>query len=122
MSRPSRQPYLNRSPSANLYVGGVTVRKPIAPQVHHSSRCSFGLQRVEMTMQTPSNMMRRKIGAEEANEGFLFVEKNWLAKLPAPGTPFYLTVGKSQLKTRIIESGPCHCREPEHVHYRIALP
>jgi len=73
-------------------------------------------------MQTPSNMMRRKIGAEEANEGFLFVEKNWLAKLPAPGTTFYLTVGKSQLKTRIVESGPCHCREPEHVHYRIALP
>lgn len=73
-------------------------------------------------MQTPSNMMRRKIGAEEAEEGFLFVEKNWLAKLPPPGTPFYLTVGKSQLKTRIAESGPCHCREPEHVHYRIELP
>ena len=73
-------------------------------------------------MQTPSNMMRRKIGAEEADEGFLFVEKSWLAKLPAPGTPFYLTVGKSQLKTRIVESGPCHCREPEHVHYRIPLP
>jgi hypothetical protein len=73
-------------------------------------------------MQTPSNMMRRKIGAEEANDGFLFVEKAWLPKLPAPGTTFYLTVGKSQLKTRIHESGPCRCREPEHVHYRIPLP
>ncbi len=71
---------------------------------------------------TPSNILRRKVGAEEADEGFLFVEKNWLGKLPAPGAQFYLTVGKSQLKTRIQESGPCHCREPEHVHYRIPLP
>lgn len=69
-----------------------------------------------------SNTMKRKIGQEEADEGFLFVEKAWLAKLPAPGTPFTLTVGKSQLKTKILESGPCHCREPTHTHYRIALP
>ncbi|GEM_PF-4730470 len=69
-----------------------------------------------------SNTMKRKIGAEEAEEGFLLVEKAWLPKLPAPGTPFQLTVGKSTLKTKIQESGPCHCREPEHVHYRIALP
>ena len=67
-------------------------------------------------------MMQRKVGEEEAEEGFLFVEKAWLPKLPAPGTPFQLSVGKNMLKTRIQESGPCHCREPEHVHYRIALP
>ena len=73
-------------------------------------------------MAIASNTMKRKIGPEEAEEGFLFVEKAWLSKLPAPGTPFQLTVGKSVLKTKIQESGPCHCREPEHVHYRIALP
>lgn len=69
-----------------------------------------------------TNIMQRKIGPEEADEGFLFVEKAWLTKLPAPGTPFQLTVGKSTLKTRIEESGPCTCRQPEHVHYRIPLP
>lgn len=68
------------------------------------------------------NTMQRKIGEEEANDGFLFVEKSWLAKLPAPGAPFHLTVGKSNIKTRIVESAPCRCREPEHVHYRIPLP
>lgn len=73
-------------------------------------------------MQQPSNIMQRKIGEEEADEGFLFVEKAWLAKLPDPGQPFHLTVGKSNLKTKIVESGPCKCREPEHVHYRIPLP
>lgn len=69
-----------------------------------------------------TNIMQRKIGPEEADEGFLFVEKAWLPKLPTPGTPFQLTVGKSTLKTRIEESGPCTCRQPEHVHYRIPLP
>jgi hypothetical protein len=72
--------------------------------------------------QQPSNIMQRKIGAEEAEDGFLFVEKSWLTKLPAPGATFYLTVGKSQLKTKIQESAPCSCREPVHVHYRIPLP
>lgn len=69
-----------------------------------------------------SNIMQRKIGEEEANDGFLFVEKAWLPKLPAPGTPFQLVVGKSTLKTKIQQSGPCTCRQPEHVHYRIPLP
>lgn len=73
-------------------------------------------------MQQPSNVMRRKVGEEEANEGFLLVEKAWLPKLPAPGTLFMLTVGKSQLKTKITESEPCNCRQPTHVHYRIPLP
>ena len=69
-----------------------------------------------------SNIMQRKVGTEEAEEGFLFVEKAWLPKLPPPGTPFHLTVGTSVIKTRIQESGPCTCRAPEHVHYRISLP
>lgn len=69
-----------------------------------------------------TNIMQRKVGEEEANDGFLFVEKAWLAKLPTPGTQFQLTVGKSNLRTKIVESGPCHCRQPEHVHYRIPLP
>lgn len=73
-------------------------------------------------MPPASNIMQRKVGEEEAEEGFLFVEKAWLAKLPAPGTPFQLTVGKSTLKTKITQSEPCRCREPEHVHYRIPLP
>ncbi len=68
------------------------------------------------------NIMHRKIGPEESEDGFLFVEKSWLTKLPAPGTPFQLTVGRSTLKTKILESGPCTCRHPEHVHYRIPLP
>lgn len=69
-----------------------------------------------------TNVMSRKIGAEEAEDGFLFVEKAWLPKLPPPGTPFSLTVGKTTLKTKIEESGPCNCRAPTHVHYRIHLP
>ncbi|MFA5862212.1 MAG: hypothetical protein WDA16_11010 [Candidatus Thermoplasmatota archaeon] len=73
-------------------------------------------------MQTPSNVMRRKVQADEADEGYILIEKAWLAKLPAPGRPFYLTVGTTQLKTKITESEPCHCREPTHVHYRIPLP
>lgn len=74
-----------------------------------------------MPMQA-TNVMQRKIGEEEAEDGFLFVEKAWLSKLPAPGTPFYLMVGKTQLKTKIAESEPCTCRQPEHRHYRIPLP
>lgn len=73
-------------------------------------------------MATASNIMQRKVGDEEAEEGFLFVEKAWLTKLPQPGTSFQLTVGKSNIKTKIVESAPCTCREPEHVHYRIPLP
>ena len=69
-----------------------------------------------------TNIMSRKIGEEEAEDGFLFVEKAWLTKLPAPGVSFNLSVGKSNLKTKIVESGPCTCRQPEHVHYRIPLP
>ena len=69
-----------------------------------------------------TNIMSRKIGEEEAEDGFLFVEKAWLTKLPAPGTNFNLTVGKSNLKTKIVESEPCDCRAPTHVHYRIPLP
>jgi hypothetical protein len=69
-----------------------------------------------------SNIMSRKIGEEEAEDGFLFVEKAWLGKLPTPGTTFYLTVGKAQLKTKITESEPCDCRAPQHRHYRIPLP
>lgn len=73
-------------------------------------------------MHQPSNIMRRKVGEDEANDGFLLVEKAWLPKLPAPGAPFTLTVGKSQLKTKITESEPCSCRQPVHTHYRIPLP
>lgn len=73
-------------------------------------------------MATAANIMHRKIGEEEADQGFLFVEKSWLAKLPPPGTAFQLSVGKSTIRTKISQSGPCHCREPEHVHYRIELP
>ena len=69
-----------------------------------------------------SNIMRRKVGSEESQEGFLLVEKAWLPKLPAPGTPFHLTVGKATIKTRIQESPPCTCRTPEHTHFRISLP
>lgn len=69
-----------------------------------------------------TNIMQRKVGPEEAEDGFLFVEKAWLPKLPAPGKAFHLVVGKSTLKTKIVESGPCTCRQPEHVHYRIPLP
>ena len=70
----------------------------------------------------PANVMRRKIGEDEANDGFLLVEKSWLPKLPTPGKPFHLSVGKSTLKTKIEESEPCNCRSPQHVHYRIPLP
>ncbi len=73
-------------------------------------------------MATSTNIMQRKIGADESEDGYLLVEKAWLAKLPAPGSPFQLTVGKSTLKTRITQSGPCDCRKPEHIHYRIPLP
>jgi hypothetical protein len=69
-----------------------------------------------------SNIMQRKVGAEESNEGFLLVEKAWLPKLPAPGTPFHLSVKGSTIKTKIVESPPCNCRAPEHTHYRIGLP
>lgn len=69
-----------------------------------------------------TNIMQRKVGEEEAEDGFLFVEKAWLPKLPAPGTHFHLTVGKSHLKTKIVESELCNCRAPEHRHYRIPLP
>lgn len=71
---------------------------------------------------TPSNVMKRKIGAQESEEGYLLVEKAWMNKLPEPGRPFQLTIGKNTLKTKIQESGPCNCRAPEHTHYRIALP
>ena len=72
--------------------------------------------------QKTAQIMERKIGSEEAEEGFLLVEKAWLTKLPEPGTPFNLNIAGSNLKTRIEASGPCTCRQPEHVHYRIPLP
>lgn len=85
-------------------------------------RPRFAAPRGHESSTMASNIMRRKVGPEEAEEGFLLVEKAWLPKLPAPGAPFHLSVGNSTIKTKIVESPPCTCRTPEHVHYRIGLP
>lgn len=69
---------------------------------------------------TTVNIMQRKVGFEESDEGFLLVEKAWLTKLPAPGTPFHLTVGRSTLKTKIVEAETSNGRTK--VQYRIPLP
>lgn len=69
---------------------------------------------------TSPKIMQRKVGTDESEEGYLLVEKAWLSKLPAPGTPFHLTVGKSTLKTRIVEAEVSNGRQK--VQYRILLP
>ena len=56
-----------------------------------------------------SNVMQRKVGEEEAEEGFLFVEKSWLAKLPAPpaagATSVQLQVTSKELKPYLQAGG-----------------
>lgn len=73
-----------------------------------------------MRMSIAPNTMQRKVGADESEEGYLLVEKAWLAKLPAVGTPFQLIVGKSTLKTRIVEQETINGRHK--MQYRIPLP
>ena len=70
-----------------------------------------------------SKPLSRKITADEAMDGYLLIEKAWLKKLPAPGTPFQLKLGNSHLKVQIA-SMPCTCRGPDkpHEHYKLNLP
>ena len=67
--------------------------------------------------------LSRRITPEEALEGYLLIEKAWLRKLPAPGTPFQLKLGNSHLKVQIA-SMSCTCRGPDkpHEHYKLNLP
>ncbi|MHB8604253.1 MAG: hypothetical protein ACYDCK_03275 [Thermoplasmatota archaeon] len=67
--------------------------------------------------------LSRKISAEEAENGFILVEKAWLKNLPALRTPFQLKLNGSTLKVQIAAE-PCTCRGPDkpHEHYRIHLP
>jgi hypothetical protein len=67
--------------------------------------------------------LERTISEEEALNGYLLVEKSWLRKLPEPGKPFQLKLGKSDLRVTI-EGVPCTCRGPDkpHEHYHLNLP
>jgi hypothetical protein len=62
----------------------------------------------------------RRISAEEAKKGYIFILKDKLSFFPAVGKPFILREGKQEKKA-FVESYPCTCRGPQlpHDHYFI---
>ena len=62
----------------------------------------------------------RKISAEEAKKGFVFVLKDSLSYFPSPGKPFTIISDKGE-KPVSVESYRCTCRGPDlpHEHYFI---
>ena len=62
----------------------------------------------------------RKISAEEATEGYVFILKDRLAFFPPINEPFELLDGSARSKAAV-EARDCTCRGPEkpHQHYFI---
>ena len=62
----------------------------------------------------------RKISAEEAKKGHIFILKDQLSFFPPRGKPFTLCVGEQEKKI-FVESYRCTCRGPQlpHDHYFI---
>jgi hypothetical protein len=62
----------------------------------------------------------RRISAEEAKKGYIFILKDKLSFFPPRGKPFTLCEGKQEKKA-FVESYPCTCRGPQlpHDHYFI---
>lgn len=69
---------------------------------------------------TNEKSFSRKISAEEAKKGHIFILKDQLSFFPPRGKSFKLCVG-DQEKEVFIESYRCTCRGPElpHDHYFI---
>ena len=62
----------------------------------------------------------RRISAEEAKKGYIFILKDKLSFFPPRGKQFTLNEGKQEKKV-FVESYPCTCRGPQlpHEHYFI---
>jgi hypothetical protein len=69
---------------------------------------------------TNEKAFSRKISAEEAKKGHIFILKDQLSYFPSRGKPFTLCVGEQEKKV-FVESYPCTCRGPQlpHEHYFI---
>jgi hypothetical protein len=69
-----------------------------------------------------ADVYERRISAEEAREGYLFVEKARLSFFPPRGQPFSLS-RDGAAGSAAVESYACSCRGPEkpHEHYLIRL-
>ena len=69
---------------------------------------------------TSKNLYYRKISAEEANKGFIFILKNKLSFFPSLESEFILNENNSPREVKV-ESYPCTCRGPDkpHEHYFI---
>jgi len=63
---------------------------------------------------------KRKLSAEKAEEGFIFILKNFLSMCPPVGEPFQLRV-KDEMFDVHVEGVSCLCVGPDkpHEHYRI---
>ena len=69
---------------------------------------------------TNEDRFSRKISAEEAKKGYIFILKDKLSFFPPRGKPFTLCAG-GQEKKIFVESYRCTCRGPQlpHDHYFI---
>jgi len=65
---------------------------------------------------------KRKVSAEEVQEGYIFVLKDHLRFFPKVGTAFKLKVGEEEHEVQI-DAVDCWCMGPKkpHVHYRVPI-
>ncbi len=64
---------------------------------------------------------RRKISSEEANEGYILIEKSELRMFPEIDRKFYLIEGKKETPAKV-RAVSCICMGPEkpHQHYHLS--
>ena len=69
---------------------------------------------------TNEDRFSRRMSAEEAKKGYIFILKDKLSFFPSRGKPFTLCEGE-QAKKIFVESYRCTCRGPQlpHDHYFI---
>ncbi|MBN1352849.1 hypothetical protein JXJ21_25900 [candidate division KSB1 bacterium] len=65
---------------------------------------------------------QRKVSAEEVQEGYIFILKDFIKFFPKPNVPFKLKVDGDEYDTHV-EIVDCWCMGPNkpHVHYRISI-
>lgn len=64
---------------------------------------------------------RRKVGSEEASEGYILITKDALKMFPEVDRKFYLVEGKKETPVKV-RAVSCICMGPEepHQHFRLA--
>ena len=69
-----------------------------------------------------TNTYKRKVSAEEVQEGYIFILKDFVRFFPKPKIPFKLIVNEKEYEVQV-SMADCWCMGPNkpHVHYRIPI-